>query len=285
MRSRRGCSGAVARRLYADRVGVILTVDGSAGPPAFEQLPAIEVGGLPDDAAAELLRSVAGTPLDPQAVDRVLADTRRNPLALVEVGSHFTAGELAERAHQPEPIPVGQRLKDRYLRRVRGLPADAQEFLLLAAADVSGDLGLVRRAAAEAGIDADAAEKAAESAGLIEVSGSFMRFRHPLMRAAVYHGAADADRRRAHHWLGQEARHNLTYPARKRAAGPRLNSARQPGSPRTEPGWTAARSTQPTTSPRQSGADKQDIRATTKTWANTLAAASSRTRSMSMPRS
>ena len=196
--------GYVSRRLYADRVGVILADGGCAGSPAFEQLPAIEVGALPDDAAADLLRSVVGTPLDPQAVDRVLADTERNPLALVEVGSHWTAGELAERAYQPEPIPVG-RLTDRYLRRVRGLPTDAQEFLLLTAADVSGDLGLVRRAAAEAGIDADPAEKAAETAGLIEVSGSFARFRHPLIRAAIYHGAADADRRRAHHCLGQAA--------------------------------------------------------------------------------
>jgi len=58
-------------------------------------------------------------------------------------------------------------------------------------------MGLVRRAAAEAGIDADAAEKAAESAGLIEVSGGFVRFRHPLKRAAVYHGVTDADRRRS----------------------------------------------------------------------------------------
>jgi len=196
--------GFVARRLYADRVGVIVTVR-TAGSPAFEQLPAIEVGGLPDEAAADLLGSAVGTPLDPAAVDRVLADTERNPLALVEVGSHFTAGELAERAYLLEPIPVGQRLMDRYLRRVRGLPADAQEFLLLAAADVSGDLPMVRRAAAGAGIDADAAERAAESAGLIEFSGSILRFRHPLMRAALYHGAADADRRRAHHRLGQAA--------------------------------------------------------------------------------
>ncbi|HEY2076137.1 MAG TPA: LuxR C-terminal-related transcriptional regulator [Streptosporangiaceae bacterium] len=191
--------GCAARRLHADRVGIILTVSGT--PPAFEQLPAIEVGGLPDDAAAELLRAVVGTPLDPQTVDRVLAGTNRNPLALVEVGSHFTAEQLVERAYQPEPIPVGQRLKDHYLRQVRGLPPDAQEFLLLAAADVSGDMGLLRRAAAEAGIDADAAEKA----GLIEVSGNLVRFRHPLMRSAVYHGATDASRRRTHHWLCQAA--------------------------------------------------------------------------------
>jgi DNA-binding CsgD family transcriptional regulator len=197
--------GAVARRLYADRVGVILTIRRNAKSLAFEQFPTIEVGGLPDDAATELLRSVAGAPLDPQAVARVLADTRCNPLALVEVGSHFTAGQLAERAHQPEPIPVGQRLRDRYVRRVRRLPSDAQEFLLLAAADVSSDLALARRAATDAGIDTDAAEKAAESAGLIDVCGSIVRFRHPLMRSAVYHGATDADRRRAHHLLGQAA--------------------------------------------------------------------------------
>jgi len=197
--------GSVARRLHAERVGLILTVDRCVRAPAFEHLPAIKLRALPDDAAAELLRSVAGTPLDPHAVDRVLADTRRNPLALVDVGSHFTAEELAERAHQVEPIPAGRRLKDRYLRRVRELPTDAQEFLLLVAADVSGDLGLVRRAAAEAGIDADTAEKAAESAELIEISGSLVRFRHPLMRTAVYHEATDSVRRHAHHWLGQAA--------------------------------------------------------------------------------
>jgi DNA-binding CsgD family transcriptional regulator len=197
--------GFVARRLDADRVGVIVAVDDSASCPAFGQLPKIDVGGLPDDAARELLRSVVDTPLDPQTVDRVLAGTERNPLALVEVGSHFTAEEIAERAYRPEPLPVGRLLERHYLRQVQGLPADSQELLLLVAADVSGDRGLVRRAAAEAGIDADGAGKAAETAGLLEFSGSFVRFRHPLMRAAVYHGAADADRRRAHYCLGQAA--------------------------------------------------------------------------------
>ncbi|HTX85204.1 MAG TPA: LuxR C-terminal-related transcriptional regulator [Streptosporangiaceae bacterium] len=197
--------GFVARRLHADRVGVILTVGEGGGPSAFGQFPGIEVGGLTDDAAAELLRSVAGAPLDSQTMDRVLAGTERNPLALVETGSQFSAGELAERAYRPEPIPVGQQLQERYQRRVLSLPADAREFLLLAAADVSGDRGLVRHAAATAGIDADAAETAAEQAGLIEVSGGSVRFRKPLVRAAVYHGAADAGRRRAHHRLGQAA--------------------------------------------------------------------------------
>jgi DNA-binding CsgD family transcriptional regulator len=197
--------GFVARRLHADRVGMILSVGEDGGPSAFGQLPGIEVGGLTDDAAAELLRSVAGAPLDSQTMDRVLAGTERNPLALVETASQFSAGELAERAYRPEPIPVGQQLQERYQWRVRRLPAGAQEFLLLAAADVSGDRGLVRQAAAMAGIDADAAETAAEQAGLIDVFGGSARFCNPLVRAAVYHGAADAGRRRAHQRLGRAA--------------------------------------------------------------------------------
>ncbi|HEX4658471.1 MAG TPA: LuxR family transcriptional regulator [Streptosporangiaceae bacterium] len=195
--------GFVARRLYADRVGMIFTVDDTGEPPAFQQLPTIDVGGLPDNAAGQLLRSVAGTPLEPAVVDRVVADTERNPLALVEIGSHFTAEELAARAYLPEPIPVSRQLQDRYLRQVHLLPADVQEFLLLVAADASGDRSRVRHAAAAAGIDADAAESAAEAAELIEASGNWVRFRHPLIRAAIYHAAGDACRRRAHHWLGQ----------------------------------------------------------------------------------
>lgn len=195
--------GFVARRLYADRVGMLLTVAEVGVPSAFGQLPAMEVGGLPADAAAELLRAVASTPLEPAVVDRVVADTGRNPLALVDVGCHYTAAELAARAYQPVPIPVGRQLRDRYLRRVRRLPPEVQEFVLLAAADVSGDRGRVAQAAAAAGIEADAAESAAEAAGLIEVSGTGVGFRYPVIRAAVYHGASDAGRRRAHRWLGQ----------------------------------------------------------------------------------
>lgn len=195
--------GFVARRLYADRVGMILTVTDSGEPPPFRQLPTIEVGSLPPDAAAELLRSVTGTSLEPAVVDRVVADTERNPLALVDIGTHYTAEELAARAYLPAPIPVGRRLRDRYLHRVHRLPSEVQQFALLVAADVSGDRSRVRQAAVAAGIDADVAESAADEAELIEASGNWLRFRYQVIRAAVYHGANDADRRRAHHWLGQ----------------------------------------------------------------------------------
>ena len=193
----------VARRLYADRVGMILAVKDDGETGAFERLPTIQVGGLPDDAAADLLQSAAGTRLGPQVVDRVLADAGRNALALVEIGSSFTTEELAERAYRPEPMPVGRQLQQRYLQQVSALPADAREFVLLIAADGSGDRGRARQAAAEANIDADAAEAAAEAADLIGVSGNSMVFRHPLIRAAVYNGAGDAGRRRAHRLLSE----------------------------------------------------------------------------------
>ncbi|HEY2079784.1 MAG TPA: LuxR C-terminal-related transcriptional regulator [Streptosporangiaceae bacterium] len=193
--------GFLARRLYADRVGIMLTVGDAGQLHDFQQLPTIEVGGLPENAAAELLHSVSGAPLPSAVVHRVAADTERNPLALVEIGSHFTVGELTARAYLPEPIPVGRQLAERFLDQVRQLPGDVREFVLLVAADASGDRSRVRQAAAAARIDADAAETAVQEAELIKVSGNGVGFRHPLIRRAVYHQATDAGRRRAHHLL------------------------------------------------------------------------------------
>src|SRR5215469_4001616 len=200
-----------ARRLYADRVGMIVTLGEPATMPApattqaFEGLPALLVGGLPDAEAAELLRRVAGAHLDEQVARRILADTQCNPLALAELGAQFTAEQLAGHASMPGPMPVSQRLEQRFLRQVRDMPADTQEFLLLAGADIAGDRVSLWRAANLAGIDADTAAAAAEAAGLVELSGSSVWFRHPLIRSAVYHGAPDAQRRAAHLALAEES--------------------------------------------------------------------------------
>ena len=195
--------GFAARRLYADRVGFIAAVGEPSASQVLEQLPVITVQGLPDAEARELLGSVTDGPLDAQVAARILADTDNNPLALVELGTEYTAEQLAGRAALPEPLPVGQRLRDRFLRQVRDLPPDAQAFVLLAAADVTGERSLLWRAAAQAGIDADAA--AADADGVLEFSGNSVRFRYPLLRSAVYHGATDSDRRRAHAALSEAA--------------------------------------------------------------------------------
>src|SRR5262249_26089852 len=144
-------------------------------------------------------------PLDAQVADRILSYAHNNPLALVELGAEYTAEQLAGRASLPEPLPLGQRLRDSFLRQVRDLPPRAQAFVLLAAADVTGERGRLWRAAAQAGIDADVAAAAADAAGVLEFSGNWVRFRHPLLRSAVYHGATDADRRRVHAALSETA--------------------------------------------------------------------------------
>ncbi|MEV0910607.1 AAA family ATPase [Streptomyces hokutonensis] len=193
----------VGRRLHADRVGFVVAVGEPAARQVFEHLPTITVDGLPDTDARGLLSSVASGTLNAQAVDRILADTRNNPLALVELGSNYTADQLSGRAALPEPLPLGQRLQEHFLRQVRGLHADAQAFTLLAAADPERERAPLWRAATKAGIDPDAASAEAAWSGVLEFSGSSVRFRYPLMRSAVYYGAGAAERRRAHQVLGE----------------------------------------------------------------------------------
>ena len=147
----------VARRLYADRVGLIAATNELIPSPAAEGLPAITVDGLPDTEARDLLAAVVGGPLNAQVVDRILAETRNNPLALVELGTAYTDDEISGRAALPEPLPLGRRLREHFQRLVRSLPSDAQEFTLLAAADPGGRRDELWRAAARAGIDPDAA--------------------------------------------------------------------------------------------------------------------------------
>src|SRR5689334_10288825 len=201
--------GFVVRRLYADRVGLIAGVGEPAVQQVFEQLPAITVDGLPDAEARQLLSSVAGGALNAQAVDRILADTRNNPLALVELGTQYTADQLSGRAVLPEPLPLGQRLQEHFLRQVQSLPPAAQAFALLAAADPAGDRDRLWRAADRSGIDPDVASAETAEAGALEFPGSSVRFRYPLLRSAVYHGASAADRRQAHRALAEQGHPEL----------------------------------------------------------------------------
>jgi DNA-binding NarL/FixJ family response regulator len=195
--------GFVARRLYADRVGIIATSDELVPSPSAVGLPTVTLSGLPDAEARDLLATVSGGALNAQAVDRILADTRNNPLALVELGTEYTADQLSARAALPEPLPLGQRLREHFLRQVRGLAPDSQEFTLLAAADLGGACGGLWRAAVRAGIDPEMAAADTGWAGVLQFSGDSVRFSYPLLRSAVYHGANAADRRRAHRILAE----------------------------------------------------------------------------------
>jgi DNA-binding CsgD family transcriptional regulator len=188
----------VARRLYADQVGMVIAVAEPASADAFEQLPEASVGGLPPEEAGQLLRSVARAPIDDRVVDQILAETERNPLALRQVGPELTAEELADPALLPEPVPLGRRLTDRLRRQVAGLHPNTQAFLLLTAAEAGGNQPVLWRAARTGGIGPDTAAAEAEAAGLLDLSAGSVRFRYPLIRSAVYYSAPERDRRRVH---------------------------------------------------------------------------------------
>jgi hypothetical protein len=128
--------------------------------------------------------------------------TGGSPLALTELLTVLTIDQLAGKARLPDPLPLTAGVERAFLDRARRLPAEAQTLLLVAAADGSGQIAAVRRAAAALGAGAPALE-AAERSGLIRVRGLELRFRHPLVRSAIYGAATLVERQRVHRVLAE----------------------------------------------------------------------------------
>jgi DNA-binding CsgD family transcriptional regulator/tetratricopeptide (TPR) repeat protein len=189
----------VARRLLAEPVGLIFL----AREPSVELrgLPDLELGGLPDEDARALLRSVFPFRLDDQVFDRVVAEARGNPLALLELPRGLSPTQLAGGFGLAEAQAVPARIEHSFRHRLEALPGDTRRLLLVAAADPVGDAALVWRAAQRLEIETTAAV-AAERDGLLEI-GTRVRFRHPLVRSAVYGSASREERQAAHLALAQ----------------------------------------------------------------------------------
>ncbi len=190
----------VARRVYADSIAIIFAAREPAPyPGVLDGLPELRIAGLADADARELLGSAAGPRLDQLVAERIVAETGGNPLALIEIGQELAAGQIV--SDLPEPVPLGRQLEQRYLREVQGLPADTQSLLLAAAADPTGDPRLLWQAGQDLGFTIEAAA-AAEARQLITIR-DIVRFRHPLIRSAVYYGASFAQRQRVHARLAE----------------------------------------------------------------------------------
>ena len=186
--------GFVARRLTADPVGLVF---GTRVPgPELVGLPELEVLGLCDADARALLDSVLAGPLDARVRDQIVAETRGNPLALIELPRGLTPAQLAGGFGLPGAVSLSGRIEESFGRQLDALPAEARRLLQLAAADPSGDSLLVWRAAGRLGIKPEAVTPVTE-AGLAEF-GTRVRFRHPLLRSVAYRSASAADRRAAH---------------------------------------------------------------------------------------
>jgi DNA-binding CsgD family transcriptional regulator len=187
----------VARRLGAESVGLVFSARVADGELA--RLPELEVKGLPERDARALLDAVLPGPVDARVREQIVAETRGNPLALLELPRAASPAHLAGGFGLPGALPLAGRIEDSFRKRVDALPPQAQRLLLLAAADPTGDPVLVWRAAGRLGIGTQAAGPAAE-AGLAEF-GARVRFRHPLARSAVYQSAPAPDRQEAHRAL------------------------------------------------------------------------------------
>jgi DNA-binding CsgD family transcriptional regulator len=191
--------GFVARRLEAESVGLVFAArtptDDVAG------LPKLAVQGLRDADARLLLDAELAGPLDERVRDQIISETRGNPLALLELVHGLTPAELAGGFGLPGSAALASSIEESFRRRVEALPAQTRLLLLVAAADPTGDPVLVRGAAARLGIRTEAATPAAE-AGLLEF-GTWVRFRHPLVRSATYRWASLQDRRDVHRALAE----------------------------------------------------------------------------------
>jgi DNA-binding CsgD family transcriptional regulator len=189
----------VARRLLAEQVALVF----AARQPGqlFAGLPELEVKPLGRRDARELLESVLPARLDEHVLDRIVLETRGNPLALLELPRGLTPTQLAGGFGLPAAVPLPASIEESFTRRLTSLPYDARRFLLLAAADPLGDPALVWRAAQRLGITESVAE-AVEGAGLLDV-GARVVFRHPLVRSAIYRAAGLKERRTIHRALAQ----------------------------------------------------------------------------------
>ncbi len=188
--------GFVARRLLAEPVAVVFGVRDPSPEPELAGLPELRLEGLGDEDARALLAGVVPGPLDEHVRDRIVAETRGNPLALLELPRGLSAADLGGGFALPGGGTLPRQVEDAYVRRCAALPEGTRRLVLLAAADPVGDATLLWRAARMLGVDPAAAAPAAEE-GLLEVGGR-VRFRHPLVRSAVYRAASDADRRAVH---------------------------------------------------------------------------------------
>ena len=228
--------GVAARRLQADAVAVLLAgrepgeLAGAAG------LAEVRLAGLADADARALLASVLPQWVDQKVVDRIVAETAGNPLALLELPRGMTPAELAGGPGFGGTAGLPGRIEESFRRRLELLPEPTRRLVLLAAADPAGDAALLWRACALAGIDPGGGP--AEDAGLVQV-GTRVRFFHPLVRSAVFRAASAEGGGPAHGCGGGDRRGRRSGPAglasgagragARRAGGRRAGGLRRAG--------------------------------------------------------
>ncbi len=191
--------GFAARRLFAEKIALVFAARELGD--ALTGLPELRVEPLGDRDARALLESVLPARLDERVLDRIVVETRGNPLALLELPRGLTPAQLAGGFGLPPVVPMSASIEESFTRRLASLPYDARRLLLVAAADPVGDPALVWGAARRLGIPESAAD-IVEAQELLALSPRVV-FRHPLIRSAVYGAAGRKERREVHRALAE----------------------------------------------------------------------------------
>ncbi|OYN82763.1 helix-turn-helix transcriptional regulator [Mycolicibacterium sphagni] len=196
--------GFIARRLYADPIGMVFSAREHAGDlTALDGLPTRRIAALDPASAHTLLDKAVSGPLDPRVAARMISETGGNPLAMLELVGELTAEQLAGRFPLPRRLPVGRRVEVHFLAQIAALSPEARTVLLVAAACADDEPSTVQRAGALLGVTAAAANHPVQQ-GIVSLEPR-IAFRHPLIRSAVYDGATSEDRQRVHDALATVA--------------------------------------------------------------------------------
>jgi DNA-binding CsgD family transcriptional regulator len=220
-----------ARQMQADPVAIVFAARdtqtsrgtgfgvGSFNP---DGLPVMHLGGLDEDAARRLLFEHAAQALPDEVSDRLVRETGGNPLALLELPTGLTAGQLRGTSPLPSQLLLTAGVERAFLDRCRRLPEQVQTLLLVTAADDTGRVATVQEAVGHCGVRARAWVEA-EHSGLLSVEGDVVAVRHPLVRSAVYQAATSFERRQAHRALAEaltDDQDRATWHRAAAAAGP-----------------------------------------------------------------
>src|SRR5919197_230082 len=188
--------GFVARRLLAESVAIVFAVREPTDERELVGLSELMLGGLPEKDARDLLATVIPGRLDERICDRLIAETRGNPLAIVELPRELAATQSVGAFGLAEAQALSGRIEESFLRRLEAPPEETRLLLLVAAAEPVDDPLLVWRAAERLGIGLSAAT-AEDTEGLLAI-GERVAFLHPLVRSAVYRSASVRERRAVH---------------------------------------------------------------------------------------
>ncbi|MDQ3660425.1 MAG: LuxR C-terminal-related transcriptional regulator [Actinomycetota bacterium] len=193
----------VARRLRSEGVAMVLTMrPWQESPLNNGDVSELPVTGLDGPSSTQLLARHTRHEISPTVAESLFLATRGNPLALIECSTSLSSDQLRGAEGLHDPLPIGAHLEDAFSRLVNHLSPESRRAVLILAASERAEGGFISRALAAAGIPSGALTEA-EAAGVVLIQGSHVRFRHPLVRSAVYHGATPEEHRLAHRLLAE----------------------------------------------------------------------------------